>query len=350
MNRNWLCSIFNQSSGKILVVLWLALAFPCSWAASTNDASTPIQLFTFGSCNKETLPQPLWPAIEALKPQFFMWVGDSVYGDTSNADILKKKYQKQLHQPEYSRLIGHIPIIGTWDDHDYGKNNAGRNWQYKDIAQIYFLDFIGEPLTSPRRQQSGLYTSYLYGPPHRQIKLILLDTRYHKSTPADIPADILGEEQWKWLENELTNSPAQAHFLVSSFSILSPSIGGGEQWIDYKESWERLNRLIVDKKPKGLIVLTGDRHFGGMLSKKLDDGQTYYELMSSGLTHVAKSMVRTVLRAIYGRKNSLFEKNFGSIQIHWDLLDQSLPLQMDFNLHTDESMISPAWKKSFLLV
>ncbi|MBK9039242.1 MAG: hypothetical protein IPL83_08810 [Bdellovibrionales bacterium] len=175
----------------------------------------------------------------------------------------------------------------------------------------------------------------------------MLDTRYHKSHADDIPDDILGEQQWEWLERELKTSPAQAHFLVSSFSVLSPSLAGGEQWIDFSNSWERFNEILKRTHPKGLAILTGDRHFGGLLTRKLEDGYTYYELMSSGLTHVAKSVVRSVLQQIYGKENTLFERNFGRIKIDWG--QSGRIKQMEFSLHSDTTMTRPAWTRVFAL-
>lgn len=317
------------------------------FANSKVEILETVTQFSFGSCNKETLPQPLWPALTDLKPQFFIWMGDAIYGDTKDPQLLKEKFQIQLQQPDYAQFIQKTPIIGTWDDHDYGKNNAGRKWKFKDVAQQYFLDFIGEPPVSSRRQQKGIYTSYLMGPPGQQIKVILLDTRYHKSDANDIPDDILGEQQWQWLENELKTSPAQANFLVSSFSVLSPSLAGGEQWIDFSNSWERFNAILKRTHPKGFAILTGDRHFGGMLNRKLEDGYTYYELMSSGMTHVAKSVVRSVLQQIYGRENTLFERNFGRIKIDWGRSGRIK--QMEFSLHSDSTMSQPAWSRVFAI-
>ncbi|MBK9039241.1 MAG: alkaline phosphatase family protein [Bdellovibrionales bacterium] len=128
------------------------------FASSKVEILEPVIQFSFGSCNKETLPQPLWTALTAIKPQFYIWMGDAIYGDARDPKILKEKFQIQLHQPDYAHFIQKTPIIGTWDDHDYGKNNAGRNWKIKEIAQQYFLDFIGEPpVSSPSTAEGHIY-------------------------------------------------------------------------------------------------------------------------------------------------------------------------------------------------
>ncbi|XP_065869519.1 uncharacterized protein [Euphorbia lathyris] len=60
-------------------------------------------------------------------------------------------------------------VIGTWDDHDYGLNDAGKEFEGKVTNQRLLLDFLDEPQDSPRRKQEGVYT-YTFGPVNRQIK------------------------------------------------------------------------------------------------------------------------------------------------------------------------------------
>lgn len=44
-------------------------------------SSTVANTLVFGSCNRQTLWQPVWPHISALRPQLFIWLGDIVYLD-----------------------------------------------------------------------------------------------------------------------------------------------------------------------------------------------------------------------------------------------------------------------------
>ena len=52
--------------------------------------------------------------------------------------------------------------MGIWDDHDFGINNGGRGYVDKHASQQLFLDFLGEPASSPRREQYGVYTSQVF--------------------------------------------------------------------------------------------------------------------------------------------------------------------------------------------
>ena len=105
------------------------------------------------------------------------------------------------------------------DDHDFGVNDGGADFAQKDVSQGLFLDFLGVPKDSPRRAQHGVYTSYTFGPIGRQVKILLLDARYHRPPPGS-DGDILGEAQWNWLETELHQSQAQLHFIASGTNPL----------------------------------------------------------------------------------------------------------------------------------
>lgn len=59
----------------------------------------------------------------------------------------------------FSTLIPHtvlsdnawvLQVIGTWDDHDYGLNDAGKEFSRKVNNQRLLLNFLDEPQDSPR--------------------------------------------------------------------------------------------------------------------------------------------------------------------------------------------------------
>lgn len=43
-----------------------------------------------------------------------------------------------------------MQVIGTWDDHDYGLNDAGKEYSGKVFTQRLLLDFLDEPEDSKR--------------------------------------------------------------------------------------------------------------------------------------------------------------------------------------------------------
>jgi alkaline phosphatase D len=251
----------------------------------------------FGSCNRHNLPQPLWPVIARDRPDVWMWLGDNVYGDTDDPAVLKSKYDAQLQHPGYAAFRRQVPaIIGTWDDHDYGRNDGNKTYPFKARNQQLALDFLQEPPDSPRRRQEGIYAAYIYAVGGKKVKVILLDDRYFQDTlyrdaqqvyHPNPTGDILGETQWQWLRQQLQNSDADAHIIGSGIQFL-PTQHRFEKWANFPAARQRLLALLSETHPKGVLLVSGDRHIGE-LSRLAVPGlaQPVLEVTSSGLTHPA---------------------------------------------------------------
>ncbi|HEX8428476.1 alkaline phosphatase D family protein [Hymenobacter sp.] len=251
----------------------------------------------FGSCNRIDLPQPLWPVIAKDKPDVWIWLGDNIYGDTDDMAVLKQKYDTQYNLPGYRQFRAQVPaIIGTWDDHDYGRNDGNKTYPFKKQSQQVALDFLQEPANTTRRQQEGIYTSYNYTVGQKKVKVILLDDRYFQDSlyrdpqqvyQPNLTGDLLGEAQWQWLQQQLTNSPADAHIIASGIQFL-PQQHRFEKWANFPAARQRLLTLLASSHAKGVLLISGDRHIGE-ISKLTVPGVAYpvYEVTSSGLTHPA---------------------------------------------------------------
>ena len=48
----------------------------------------------FGSCGKQTNTLPIFNEVIKQNPNLFIFLGDNIYGDTNDMDILRKKYQE----------------------------------------------------------------------------------------------------------------------------------------------------------------------------------------------------------------------------------------------------------------
>ena len=265
-----------------------------------------LKRIAFASCNYQDRPQPLWKDMIQQKPDLFIWDGDAIYADWGK-DGMAKGYQIQSQQPDYKKLKSITPVIGTWDDHDYGKNNGDGRYSEKVQSQKFFLDFIEEPLNSLRRQQEGVYTSYEFGDPGKRIKIILLDDRYFKNLDPDYP--MLGKKQWDWLEKELLTSDASLHLIANGISLLAPSFPHVEQWP--KNEVERMLGLLERAKTKGPVLLTGDKHFSTIITRA-----GYLEFLSSGMTHLAPKETWPFLREVF--HDPFFQFSYGQIDVNWD--------------------------------
>ena len=302
---------------KIFIYSLLALATLITLSFNELSAQTaePLNRIAFGSCNNEQSEQPLWDKITAQKPDLWIWMGDNIYADTEDTLVLKKCWELQESKPGYGNLVKTVPIIGTWDDHDFGQNDVGKDNPIKKASMQLFLDFIGEPKDSPRRKQEGVYTSYTYGPEGKKIKVILLDTRYNRDDYGR-KGDILGETQWKWLENELNTSTAQINIIGTSIQFI-PKRALFELWRRFPKSKQRMNDLIVSSKASGVMFISGDVHHSEFLKTDIK-GREYpvYEFTSSGMTHYNKlyhffNKRRTIDKVYFGKAYGIMDFDWG---------------------------------------
>jgi alkaline phosphatase D len=66
-------------------------------------------------------------------------------------EFYESVFRKTKDFPNYAKLRETTPVIGVWDDHDYGKDNAGSEFCGKDLIRELYLNFIDEPKDSERR-------------------------------------------------------------------------------------------------------------------------------------------------------------------------------------------------------
>ncbi len=278
---------------KFLPVFFLLIS--CGSSSRINSEKDADFVVAFGSCNREDEPQPLWKDILKNDPDVFLWGGDNIYSDTDNAEKMKADYAAQKQNKDYQKILDKMTVLGTWDDHDYGLNDGGKEWDFKEESQQLFLDFMNVPENSKRRSREGVYHAEIFNTSKGSIKVILLDTRYFRDNlKENIDPDkrygpsegtILGTEQWAWLEDELRSSEADFNIILSSIQVLSAE-HGFETWGNFPSEVEKLKNLIVTSEAKNVILLSGDRHISEFSVTKVEGLQyPLIDFTSSGLTH-----------------------------------------------------------------
>jgi alkaline phosphatase D len=338
-----------RSSLSLGAALSAALLFLAACTNSTGRVSDAVPAATasdsvltriaFGSCNHQDRDQPLWPVIEAADPDLWIWLGDNIYADTEDMAVMDSMYARQRRVPGYRALRSRVPVIGTWDDHDYGANDAGRTFPRRDSSQALFLDFFEVPQDDPRRDRAGVYSAHMFGPPGRRVKVLLLDTRYHRDPITRDPiseqryypnpdGDILGDAQWAWLERHLRSSDAQIHLIGTSIQALARD-HPWEKWANFPRARQRLLDVIQASGAPGVVLLSGDRHLSEL--SRVDDAIAYplYDLTASGLTHHA-SFDREPNRYRVGPL--IADLNFGLLEIDWE----AEPVRLRFSIRGEE--------------
>lgn len=320
--------------------IWILVLFPFMvQSAFSQDVENLASDFViaFGSCNKQDSPQPYWEEILKNDPDLFIWGGDNIYGDSEDMSKIKNDYKIQNDNLGYQKLKKAVPVIGTWDDHDFGKNDAGVRWKMKKESQQLFLDFLGVSNEDSRRKQEGVYTSQVFETAKGSIKVIILDTRYfrdpllkdHTGIKRYLPYEnnnvtILGAKQWSWLENELKSIRSDFTIIVSSIQFLSGE-HGWECWANFPGELERLKKMIVSNEAKNVIVLSGDRHISEF--SKIEMSELSYPIIdftSSGLTHSYSDYKVEPNRYRYGEV--VFIPSFGILKFNFD--KKTLTMQM----------------------
>ena len=298
-----------------VVLLWGFLALN----AFAEDK--PLDRIAFGSCNRDYKPQPLWKPICDSKPDLWIWLGDIVYGRADRLAELAGKYRNEKEKPGYKALRAQCRIIGVWDDNDYGVSDGGSENPNKVESQKLLLDFLDEPADSPRRKQEGVYASYVFGPAGRRVKIILLDGRYFRQEPGK-KSDMLGAQQWQWLERELTGSDADVNIIGSGIQVIATE-QRFEKWAEFPQSRQRLFDLVARSQARNVIFISGDRHLGE-ISRITLPGMTepVYDITSSGMTHHATNNIfysfeREPNQYRVGGHNFV-DLNFGLIEFAWD--------------------------------
>jgi alkaline phosphatase D len=308
-----------------MVPLALAIGF-----ANPGQSEDPAALsrILFGSCLKESEASPIFETILAHKPGLFLFLGDNIYADTSDMAVMQAKYDVLAATPKFAELMKTCPVHATWDDHDYGFNDAGADYEKRDEAQKIFVDFWGDAPDSPRRTRPGIYEAKIYGAEGTRVQVIMLDTRYFRGPlkkgekrvggvyypNEDKNVTMLGEAQWAWLEEEL-KKPAEVRLLVSSIQCVSEA-SGQETWANLPHERQRLFDLIGKTRANGVVILSGDRHWAELSVAREGVPYPLYDLTSSSFNQIHPRGTPTENRYRESPK-TWHRENFGEVAIDW---------------------------------
>ena len=112
-----------------------------------------------GSCIDQDFPQPIWNSIEKENLNYFIFLGDNVYGDSPDGKLEKLRHAYKKQKSLLPSFLNDINILSIWDDHDYGLNDGGRDYSLKKESQKMFLDFWEIPNDDIRSSREGIYFS-----------------------------------------------------------------------------------------------------------------------------------------------------------------------------------------------
>lgn len=296
----------------------------------TAPAAPSVFKVAFGSCARtQWAPvQLIWDGVALHKPDLFLWLGDNVYADSLDPDIIAEEYRKQRDIHNLQPLLRRVPQLAIWDDHDFGLNDQDHRNPIKNEALRIFRNYWANPHYG-QVDDVGVYFSYNYG----GVEFFFLDVRYHRSPvkgPDDESKTMLGPRQKAWLKRVLSASEAPFKVIVSGNVWTDEKGGGHESWAAYTTERDEIFRHIADEEISGVLLLAGDTHVGELncIPGATYGGYDLYELVSSPLAQTpADSWINY---RIVPRLRQIFSMgvNFGLLSFDLTAADPTVTLSL----------------------
>lgn len=304
------------------------------WREDAPDFS-----FALGSCayiNEAVYDRPgkpygsgyqIFDAIADSKPDFMLWVGDNVYYREADWDSPASMYERFSHTrqlPELQRLLTSTHHYATWDDHDYGPDNADGAYPLKDQALEVFNNFWPNPDFSGT-EPAGVSNYFEW----HDAAFFLLDNRFFRSANHRTTGKhaLLGERQINWLIDSLRSSSAAFKFVVIGGQVINGA-EVHENYINLAPGERRylLDRIDAEDIP-GVVFLSGDRHHSVLMKKTSNVDYPLYDWTVSPLTAGAGSPGKG--EDLYRVEGSVYtERNFGIAEITGPKGDRRLTLKL----------------------
>jgi phosphodiesterase/alkaline phosphatase D-like protein len=225
--------------------------------------------FAFGSCLNTGSNAVVFDTIRQHDPLFFLVAGDFFYEniEVESLSMFLEGYDANLTSPAQSTLYRSSPFVYTWDDHDFGPNDADSTSPSRPAAQTAYRQVVPH-YALPDTDGGAIYQAFTVG----RVRFILTDNYSYRS-PASAPdgpaKTMLGDEQQAWLEQELlaANGTYPVIVWVNSQPWIEAEGPDATGWGAYAAERRDISDFIVDNGIGGLVMLSGDAH---MLA--IDDG------------------------------------------------------------------------------
>ncbi len=284
---------------KQIFFIALFLLTSCEENQSIENIKDPnVYSIGFGSCLTQERSMPIFNSIKAEDYDLFLMLGDNVYGDSEREDLLELREAYDLQRQNFDSFNFDFPFEAIWDDHDYGLNDAGKEYAFKEDAEQLFLDFWNVPQDDIRRTRPGLYFEWIEDIEGITVQMLFLDTRFFRDAllptdergaqgterylpQTDTSTSMLGDVQWSWLEQKMA-SEVDHRVIVSSIQFLAMG-HGWEAWKTMPHERQRLIDLIDTSSSDSVLFISGDRHRGGLYQLTSSSGKNIVEMTSSSL-------------------------------------------------------------------
>jgi len=285
-------------------------------APRPSDAA-PVRLVWSGDlgsrtqCRHVTDGYPIFRALARVPADFFVFLGDTVYGDhpcggpdrVPGYDFIATTVPEYRAKHRYNRedagvqaYFRSLSVYAIWDDHEVKNDFSGPSERLMPIGREAFIDYF--PIVPPVEEPGRLYRKFRWG---RLVELFILDTRQYRSpnSERDGPAKtMLGAAQKQWLIDSVTSSTATWKLVVSSVSLSVPTGGRNH------DSWSNANalgfpedngtgfaverdailRALREGGVKNLVVLAADVHHAEVIRHHPTPWWSFHEMIAGPLS------------------------------------------------------------------
>ncbi|MFO0425956.1 MAG: alkaline phosphatase D family protein [Planctomyces sp.] len=252
----------------------------------------------FGSCAWDVSHpvQNVWTTMADAGVSAAVLLGDTPYIDSTDLSVLRKRYRDFWGNPQLRAISHRFPFYATWDDHDFGPDDALGRTPNKQNSRKAFMEYHANPFygtegrpsvssDSPAEHQ-GIFTKFRRGP----VEVFLIDTRWFANTePSPFNPErmtLIGKKQWDWLRQALKESQAPVKVLASGMMWNEAAYPGKiDYWMAYPYEREGLFRYLKQERISGVILVGGDihrsRHFVHPTTERV--GYRLHEFVASPL-------------------------------------------------------------------
>lgn len=239
----------------------------CHFTTAPKAGESGKVCLAFGSCAR-TKPLKLWQQMADEGAQGVVLLGDTPYIDSTDLQVQRDKHRAFLQVPELAGLLRNTPTWGTWDDHDFGKNDSDGTLPGKENARQAFLEYRANK--NYGHGDEGIYTKFRYG----AVEVFLLDTRWFAKTgpsPVDpTKPTLLGPDQWAWLQESLKASTATFKLIACGMIWDDKENKESDDWGTYTHERSALFDFLGENNITGALLIGGDIHCSRLLQYKTE--------------------------------------------------------------------------------
>lgn len=265
------------------------------WQWRTDPPEFTVALGSCNYVNEEAHDRPgkpygggyqIYNSIADQDPDLMLWLGDNIYlreVDWDSRSGMIHRYKHMRAMPELQRLLTSASHYAIWDDHDFGPNDGDRSFVHAETSRELFRLFWPNP-TAEQHGVGGIGTQFSHG----DVDLFLLDDRSFRTKPdlKTATPTILGQPQIDRLIEGLKASRAPFKLVAVGGQFLN-TVAQYENYANYGAERQVIIDRIQQEGIKGVVFLTGDRHFTELAMLELPDGNVIHDLTVSPLTSSA---------------------------------------------------------------